>query len=98
MVASDPQVPGPGLSRPVPKNVAITRAQVGAGTRVALLPVARSGVTGLTLFVIGVSRFGSWIKVLVGVFEWGRDHILAARPLSQIDSAATFTAEREDGR
>ena len=29
-VASEPQVPGPGLSRPAPKNVAITVAQSGA--------------------------------------------------------------------
>ena len=50
-VANDPHVPGPGLRRPVPKNVATSVAQSGAAGRDA--PATAGGTPALRSFVTG---------------------------------------------
>jgi len=58
MVAADPHVPGPGRSRPTPKNVATS--------------VAQSGADGWEEIAGGASAPWSGIRSLAGVMLWRR--------------------------
>jgi hypothetical protein len=87
--ASDPHVPGPPGSRPIPKNVAVTVAHTGARA----LDTALFG-NSVSVFIGCVGE-----PLATGVFRdvrhGRRDHVLSAGPLAQIDQLATFAAERE---
>src|SRR6516225_1751080 len=84
--ANDPQVPGPGWSRPTPKNVATSVAQRGAGWAVA------NGATSVWLLepLIGIAGV-----VRLRIIQRSRDDVPATGPLAKIDEAAAIAAERE---
>src|SRR5208337_5174764 len=84
-VAADPQLPGPGWSRPVPKKVATSVAQSGAGETPALRSWASSVFIGIAAF----------LRHIGDVAYWRRDYIGSAGPLAQVNQAAAITAERE---
>ena len=87
--ASDPQVPGPGRSRPIPKKVAAKLAHTGALAAPVLLRLVTASV-----FVMGGRELRKF--TLVGnVRDRGGHHVLPAGPLSEINQPATLTAERE---
>src|ERR1035441_106097 len=83
----DPQVPGPGLRRPAPKNVATS-----AAPKAALVPGWRPGEPP-SVAILVVEPVLPYC--LVGVGNRGRNHVPAARPLAEIDQAAAVTAKRE---
>src|SRR5512146_1651775 len=66
-VATEAQVPGPGLRRPVPKKVAASHAQRGAGVAGATA-AADSGALSIFLFggTVGLGR-SRWRDGVVGV-------------------------------
>src|SRR5690242_8070820 len=72
--AADPQVPGPGRSLPRPKNVAITLAHNGAGTRAGAVCVVFTSV------FVGIIRRA--IYAVGNVLHWRSDHILSAGPFA----------------
>jgi len=99
-VASDPHVPGPGLIRPAPKNVATSVAQRGARGRVVTSsgPELGAGVLdSLVLFVIRMAGVGRWLEFLVGIGQRGRDDVVAPGPFTQINRTATLAAKGELG-
>ncbi len=85
-VASAPQVPGPGRSRPAPKNVATSVAHRGAEER---------GAAGSVWLLAMPFR----IAEIVGlrVVQWRRNHIGSAGPFAQIDYTTAVAAERKLG-
>ena len=91
--AADPQVPGPGRIRPIPKTGAINAAQSGAGRLGEVLVAAWISV------IIFARRLGPALRLIqkfvFHIEHRRRDHILAARPFAQIQRTATLTAERE---
>lgn len=89
VAASDPQVPGPGRKRPIPKKVAVSSAHRGAD------------VAGVLAGGCAVSVFISlaWKVLQLGfvgdVLHRRGDHVFSAGPLAKINQAAALTAERE---
>src|SRR6185437_15201529 len=90
-VTVDAHVPGPGRTRPMPKNVPIAQAQRerGSGVSDALLAAA-------LIFSAGI-LCSTWFNFLeqLGIHHRRADAIGAASPLSQIDQPASITAKRE---
>src|SRR5947208_1420170 len=87
-VANDAQVPGPGLSRPMPKKVAIRVVQRGARP-------GKSSI-GVPELVIRVFIFHWDIAREIGsVIDRRWNHVCSARPLAQIDGPAALATERE---
>src|SRR5271154_4958824 len=95
-VAAEPQLPGPGRRRPVPKKVATSLAQSGArGRDDGGEKVLESGcVFWSDSVVIGIVPHRVW-NAFGCVLHWRGDHVSAALPFSQINSAAAVAAERE---
>jgi hypothetical protein len=92
--AADPQVPGPGRIRPIPKTGAINAAQSGAGRLGEVLVAA-----WISVIIFAAGRLGP-ARRLIQKFVFHiehrrRDHVLVARPFAQIERPATLTAERE---
>src|SRR5262249_10180689 len=88
-----PQVPGPGCRRPAPKKVAVSHAQAAAGGPAGSCMFWPAGsVTGVFILV-GWDR----IRVVAGVRQRWRYHVLAIRPLAEVDQPATLAAEGELG-
>jgi len=84
--AKDPQVPGPGRSRPTPKKVATSVAHLGAGVDVSTTSI------GLLDVLIGVVDIvGLWIVQRRG------DNIRAAGPLAEVNQSASVAAKRKLG-
>jgi hypothetical protein len=89
-VATEAQVPGPGRSIPIPKNVPMIHAQL-------VCPNAAEAVLVALLFI--TIRLGK--RAFVYFFEhlwikYGRaDAVCTAGPFAEIDHAATIAAERE---
>jgi hypothetical protein len=65
-VARELQVPGPGLSRPIPKSVATTVAQVGAGMDTGAAGLEEDCAAGASL-IVRLPRIRLFVKVLVRV-------------------------------
>src|SRR5215475_15944752 len=65
-VAREHQVPGPGLSRPIPKNVATTFAQVGAGMDTGAAEL-EGDCAAWASFIVRLPRIRAFVKVLVSV-------------------------------
>jgi hypothetical protein len=86
VVVADAQVPGPGRRRPMPRNVA---------TSVATCEVRSvSGLSiALWIVVVRIVRF----KLLIGTSHRRRNHVSPARPLAQVNHAASLAAERKFG-
>src|ERR1022692_1861673 len=101
-VAAEPQLPGPGRRRPVPKKVATSLAQSAAGGRDAPVTPALPGFGGCFSwvmfvpleFLVRIER-RAFFDSFGDVVHRRRDHIRAAGPLSKIDRAAVIAAERE---
>src|SRR5258708_5534786 len=90
--ATDPQVPGPGLPRPTPKNVATVHAHG------VLRAASGGGESGVGLFVILFPALAAdFAKVLKDfrIEDGGTDLVDAHGPLAEIDLAAAVAAERE---
>ena len=86
-MATDPQVPGPGLRRPAPKNVATRSAQIGA-------LAVRSGLGGADALAKLVFVLWSALRnSLVGFRFDGRNYVRAAGPLAKVDRPATIAAK-----
>ena len=84
--ASDPQVPGPGWSRPAPKKVATWVAHFGA-------------VDAVTAILVGLFEGLIGVGGIVGfrIVQPGGNNVSAARPLAQVDRTAAVAAERKVG-
>ena len=97
-VNAEAQLPGPGRSLPVPKNVAVSHAQRGACER----EPASGSVAALGVELIRVSSPGItiWRIIQTGIFWIGNrsgDDVSAAGPLAEIDQTTPLAAEREVG-
>jgi hypothetical protein len=82
-VASDPHVPGPGRNRPAPKKVATRVAHRGAGGPISPGSLRLFASLARVVGIVGLR-----------IVQRGGDDICAARPLTQVNRAAVFTAER----
>ena len=86
-VATDPQVPGPGLRRPAPKKVATSVAQSGARGERPRLPAGRRRYVGRGWGCSGVC-LTAHLRVGSGLFAFGgglRDYVGASGPLAEVD-------------
>ncbi len=90
--ATEPQVPGPGLPIPAPKNVATVQAQG------VLRAVSGGGETVAGLFVILFPALATDLAKIFkdfGIQDGRADFVDAHGPLAKIDLAAAVAAERE---
>src|SRR5581483_4863698 len=99
-VAADAQVPGPGLIKPVQKNVAASFAQRGACEQVRRLPSVAIAQLDcpplLALVFIELIRIRSG-RVVGDISNGGGNYVLTACPLSQIKQSAALAAVRKLG-
>ncbi len=106
-VAAEPQVPGPGRKRPMPKNVATSVAQRSAGRDAGGTPALRRALGVAARHRLGWRQrrrlavrhpvLTIFIAFDLAVLHRRRDHIRAAGPFPQINQAAAIAAERELG-
>lgn len=83
----DAHVPGPGLSRPIPKKVPISQAHRLCGS---------SAVSVALVFMVSLrlrTRFDFFQHLRIE--NRRADAIAAASPLAQVDQSAAIAAERE---
>ena len=82
--ATDPQVPGPGLPKPAPNEVAIVHAQI---VRVS----AGDAGTSAGLFVVTIAASPAHFTEIFeyfGIEDWRADLVYAHCPFSKVDLAA----------
>src|SRR5689334_10918468 len=93
-VAAEPQLPGPGLRNPVPKNVATIHAHACLRMRRDELSGAGVGVVVVTVVrrLVHLSR----VKARVfGIGDGSGDYVSTARPFAQVNQSAPLATERE---
>jgi hypothetical protein len=91
IVATEAQVPGPGLPNPAPKNVAITHAQAGAFVVPISVGVPAIFVRVAILFL--PDSFHAFNVFRIG--DRTGNQVPATGPFPKIDQAASIAAEGE---
>ena len=86
--AAEAHVPGPGLSFPIPKNVAIVDAQSGAVAE----RVVSAGAMSALIVLTGKAGL---TQIFRNVPHRRGDNVLSTRPFAEINQTTPLTAEWE---